>query len=331
MTSSLASWTSRAQAWRRRQAVRLRTAGLVLAVPVLIWFAGWLAVGDDLLPVRWGAYGAHFLAGLAAVAAVLLAGGRRPWWALGPALLSVLILVPVLPRFAPSRWHRDAAPSDLRVMTFNVSARNTDYARIAGLIAREHPDIVFLQQPHDLAALVAALRASHGALAYQSYPAEINDTIILSRFALSAGQSTTGITSAVAATKPCPVHVLSLHAPHGQYDSGEQRDFFARAARAVSGERRPVIAGGDLNSTEYNSVQVPLRAVLTDAFADAGAGFGFTFPSDVRNFGRLGRLFRIDHIFFRGAVATAAWTADDSANSDHFAVVATFRLSGACK
>lgn len=328
MTSLAGRAVAVAEGWRRRNATRLRIFGAVLSALIGLWFAGWLLAGDSLLPIRWGAYGAPFLAVLAMVAAAALLCGRKPVWAAAAAILGILILVPVWPRLSPARWGGAAQPYDLRVMTFNVSSLNAEYGRIADLIVRERPDVVFLQQTRDLHALRIAIQARHGA--YRSYPDGNSDTVILSRLPLSRGRQFAWMTSGVASIGRCRVNLFDLHAPHGQYDAGGQELFFENAARAVADSASPVIAGGDLNSTEFNLVQLPLRAQVSDAFARAGFGFGFTFPSHVRRFGTFGPLLRIDHIFFRGLSVANAWVLGDSANSDHFPVEATFRLDGAC-
>lgn len=312
-------------AWRQRHMAVFRATGAALAGLIALWFVSWLLVGDGLLLVRWGAFAAPLLATLSLVAAGMFALGRRPWWGASATGLALLILLPVIPRFNPARWFRTSEADDLRVMTFNSSTLNTDYAAVAGLIVREHPDIVFLQQTRDLPALLRKIRTLPGSFQYQRFPTHAADAVILSRFALSNGQEFPAQVGAVIAIDACHVRLWSLHAPHGQLDIDTQQYFFEQAALSVADEKLPVIAGGDLNSTEFNSDQAPLRAQLIDAFATAGAGLGFTFPSHVRRFGTFGRLFRIDYIFFRGLVATAAWTVGDNAKSDHFPVEATFR------
>ena len=280
--------------------------GTALLVPISLWFVGWLFVGDNLLLVRWGAYAAPWLAMLALLSAGLLVLGRRAWWAALSFVLGLLILTPVLPRFSPARWFATPEAGDLRVMTFNTSDMNTDFGAIAKLIVRERADIVLLQQIADLDALKEQIGRTPGHFNYFSFPEHTSDTVILSRFPLSQSEAyddriTSGSrVTAVATIGKCQIRLWNLHAPHGQYAIENQEQYFADAAAALIDEKLPLVVAGDLNSTEFNSSQAPLRAELRDAYAEAGRGFGFTFPSRVRRFGMLGRLFQIDHVFFRG-------------------------------
>jgi endonuclease/exonuclease/phosphatase (EEP) superfamily protein YafD len=314
-----------------RQVGAYRLAGVVLATPVLLWFAGWLLVGDNLLPVRWGAYVAPWLVLVLVVAAVLFALARSWWWLAATATIALLLAVPILPRFNPVRlFPKEARATDIRVLTFNSSDSNDDFQAIAALIVRERPDIVFLQQLSNQAGLQAALDAQPQAPRYVSAPPYTADTLILSRFAVSGAKLFDARTTAIVTIGACRIRLWSVHAPHGQYTPQDQRIFFDDTAHAVAGETLPVLAGGDLNSTEYNSLQAPLRDQLRDAFADAGSGLGFTFPSPVRRFGKLGTLFRIDHVFYRGLEPVSAWRVSDSAGSDHLPVMATFRRPPNC-
>ncbi len=319
----LANWGSKHQ--------RLyRFAGAALALPIAVWFIGWLLVGDEIILVRWGAYIAPWLAVGALAAACLLIAGRRVWWAAGALAVAILILAPVLDRFNPARWIGAPKREDLRVMTFNASTSNGDLDSVARLITRERPDIAFLQQVQNLPVLLRDIRRQPDHLQYFEFPEQTADTVILSRFPLSETQLLIGRTTAIAAIGACEIRLWSLHAPHGQFSVAPQGTFFANTAASLRDERMPVLAGGDLNSTEFNSVQAPLRGQVRDAFAETGAGLGLTFPSHVRRFGILGTLFRIDHIFFRKQKPTFSWVAGDSAGSDHYAVVATFDRSPKC-
>ncbi len=307
-----------------------RIIGTAIFGPILLWFVGWLAVGDGLLLIRWGAFVAPWLAMLLLLAAALFALGRRPWLAASALVVGLLILIPVLPRLNPIRWLSSSPPSDLRVLTFNTSTMNSDFNAIAKLIVRERADIVLLQQISDLTALKAQIDRVPGHFNYFSFPKYTAETVILSRYPLSQSQTYGNRTTSVAMIGMCKIRLWDLHAPHGQYTIEDQNTFFVIAAAAMYDEKLPLVVTGDLNSTEFNSAQAPLRGELQDAYAEAGIGFGFTFPSRVRRFGAFGPLFRIDHSFFRGLEPTSAWVVNDNAGSDHFGVMATFRFRQHC-
>lgn len=321
------NFEARVTRWRRRHALAARRIAGVLLSVLSLWFVGWLSVGDQILVVRWGAFIAPWLGILTLATAALFLLGSRRWWALATFTLALLILTPVLPRFNPARWFSAPRSADLTVMTFNVSMLNHDYHAIARLIAREQPDIVFVQQLGDLEALRRALRLEPGHRDYHSFPSQTADTAIFSRFALSDGQTFEYQASAVATVGGCRVRLWSLHAPHGQFDMPAQKKFFGDIAGRLRSETLPLIVGGDFNSTEFNSVQAPLRSEAVDAFAAVGTGLGFTFPSRVRRLGTLGPLFRIDHILVRDLVAVSASVLSDGANSDHLPTIASLALS----
>ncbi len=313
--------------WRHGFAV----AAIALLVPIALWLLGWLSIGDDWLPVRWGAFVAPWLALLALLAGCCLWLSGRHWFAAPAVVLVILILLPVMPRLNPARWATSTETGDLRVMTFNTSVANSDFAAIARLIVRERPDVVLLQQLGSLSALDAELSRLPGHIRYFHAPDRLADTIILSRFKLSQTKEFFQRVTAVAPIHGCQVRLWDYHAPHGQYGAAEQAVYFQEIGQALRDEKLPVIAGGDLNSTEFNSVQAPLRNELKDVFTEVGAGFGFTFPSPIRRFGWLGSLFRIDHILDRSLQPAAAWTVGDSAGSDHFPVMATFWIGTPCR
>jgi vancomycin resistance protein VanJ len=281
--------------------------------------------------VRWGAFAAPWLAFSLLPAAGAFILSRRWWTATASLVLAFLILSPALPRLSPTRWSRPPETNGLRVMTFNTSLVNDDIGAISEAIAHERPDIVFLQQIGNLTLLRARLEQLLPNAHFASFPARTNDLAILSRLPLSQAREFNSRSTAIAAAGTCRFRLWNFHAPHGQTDFAAQNAFFSGAAAAIKDDPLPIIAAGDLNSTEFNSVQAPLRAVLTDVYSAVGAGFGFTFPSRVRNLGMFGRLFRIDHILVRGLVSESAWIGGTAANSDHFPVMATFQTEQRCR
>ncbi len=97
------------------------------------------------------------------------------------------------------------------------------------------------------------------------------------------------------------------------------RDF----ASVLSRERRPFLAAGDFNMPPDGYVHRVIGWGLTDGFAQAGRGFGFTFPWDTHNPLTLGGgWLRIDYV-----LAGPGWHVNDcrvepERRSEHRAVVA---------
>ena len=95
-------------------------------------------------------------------------------------------------------------------------------------------------------------------------------------------------------------------------------------AAVFAGEKRPFVALGDFNMPPDGYVHRVITAGLTDCFAQAGLGFGFTFPCDTHNPLTLGGPWlRLDY-----ALAGPGWRAqqcrvEPDRRSKHRAVVVT--------
>ncbi len=97
--------------------------------------------------------------------------------------------------------------------------------------------------------------------------------------------------------------------------------------KAVRAETIPTIVLGDFNAPSSGYIHRLITRELADAHAEAGRGFGFSFPGSTRNpLSAGGPWMRIDCVFF-----TPQWEALNSITepdrpSQHRAVVATLRL-----
>ena len=80
-------------------------------------------------------------------------------------------------------------------------------------------------------------------------------------------------------------------------------------AREIAAAGHPVILGGDLNSTPLYYSNRPLLDLLTDSWAEAGWGFGFTYHASLP-------FARIDYVLHRGFRTVIAEVVDIAA-SDH--------------
>ena len=98
-------------------------------------------------------------------------------------------------------------------------------------------------------------------------------------------------------------------------------------ADAVAEQNEPVIVAGDFNATELTETYGMMAQHLDNAHAEAGFGFGFTFPSHARRLGTFLPFLRIDHIFYSEHFqALDCYVGDDAGGSDHFPVVAVLQL-----
>ncbi|WP_231925082.1 endonuclease/exonuclease/phosphatase family protein [Micromonospora purpureochromogenes] len=247
--------------------------------------------------------------------AALLRRSRR-------ALVAVALPAAVWALMYAGVWLPPAAgsgPAGIRVASQNLRAGNPDPAGTVAPLAEAGVDLVALQEVDDAGRLAADLR--------QRYPhhASVSTVALWSRYPIrdSAGVDTgLGWTRALRAVVATPRGDLTVYVVHlGSARAGDTatRDetvrILAEAVRSDRADRLLVL--GDLNTASTDRVFTPLTRLLRDAQADAGRGFGFTWPSSVP-------VTRPDHVLYRGLTPT---TADvlRTPDSDHRAVTAGFR------
>ena len=92
-------------------------------------------------------------------------------------------------------------------------------------------------------------------------------------------------------------------------------------------ETLPVIVAGDFNAPNVGWIYQRLAGELQDSHAQAGRGFGFTFPGKTRNPLSLGGPWlRIDYVFAGSAWQVTRSTVEADRGSQHRAVAATLLL-----
>ena len=247
-------------------------------------------------------------------AAALLRRSRR-------ALAAVLLPAVVWAVLYGDAWLPPAAgggPAVLRVASQNLRSGNPDPAATVRALVTSDADLIALQEVDDDRA-DAALR--------EGYPhrATASTVALWSRWPIrdSAGVDTgLGWNRALRAVVAAPegdlvvyvVHLGSARAGH----TATRDETLARLAATVRDDHAPrLVVLGDLNTATTDRVFAPLTRLLHDAQADAGQGFGFTWPSELP-------VTRPDHVLYRGLTPTAAGVLR-TPDSDHRAVTAGFR------
>jgi endonuclease/exonuclease/phosphatase family metal-dependent hydrolase len=246
---------------------------------------------------------------------------------------------------------RDTAT--LRVMSFNLLLTNRDVAGLTETIAAADPDVLLVQELNSRAAsaLNALLADSHP---YQQLRVTGLGQGMWSRYPIVAEEHWPGSQRdaqwqhAILAVDNRPVHLVNLHltSPRinrqrlpelpvplvtGQVAEARRQEtvWLVPRLRAIISTGEPVIVAGDLNmtdqATEYSRL---LSAGLSDAYRQAGWGFGHTFPAR-RWIGLPGRqlevafpVVRIDHVLVSSRVKARAIRVWDAGSSDHHPVVA---------
>jgi vancomycin resistance protein VanJ len=312
--------------WSRR-----RVAGVSLALALLLLIVAPLA-GEAWWPADLLGYVAP--AALVPLALALLLTGwpwpRRRWLAW---LLVATVATGLVGRgLAPATAAAPAGTASLTVLTYNLGNGLAEPARLATMLRQSDADIVALQEvtAATAAALAAELadRYPHQAVSGAGIPGKA----VLSRYPivtaaplelapgrpdLRAEIDLDGRPLTVIVAHPAPprLHAGSIAITDATRHQREQ-------VTALATGSGPALLLGDLNLTDRHATYQRLTvAGLTDAFASAGAGPGFTFPA------RLGLVpalpvMRIDYIWHTGHFTTqAAWVGPD-AGSDHLPVLA---------
>lgn len=222
-----------------------------------------------------------------------------------------------------SAWLPTGAGGDaqLRVVSQNLRAGNPDPAATAHALVATDPHLIALQEVDERTRKVVSQALD------PRYPhrATASTVSLWSRFPIRsyAGVDTglpwTRALRAVVAAPGGDVVVYVAHLGSARIGETATRDrtvaALTRQLRADRAER--LILLGDLNTAATDRVIRPLTGLLSDAQADAGHGFGFTWPSVLP-------VTRPDHILYRGLTATSAGVLRTPA-SDHRAVIAGFR------
>lgn len=232
---------------------------------------------------------------------------------------------------------------DLTVVSYNIKSGHLagSLARISDVLRASGADLVLLQEVDQLryASGRVDMPAVLGAQLGLPYAFGKNvphadgggyGTMILSRFPLvsventflpqPAGTQRRGLLHAVVDVEGIEVSVYNTHL---QNASAPARMLQVAAIDAlVSGDPRPRILGGDMNSPPGSAPMNVLTRLWTDTWAAVGSGLGRTAPAGVPRA-------RIDYLL-HGGVGLAPLATDvlPIRLSDHLAVRASYRLAG---
>ncbi|WP_405095824.1 endonuclease/exonuclease/phosphatase family protein [Micromonospora sp. NBC_01412] len=273
------------------------------------------------------------LLGLGVPALVLGALLRRSRPALVAALLPATVWAVLFgPALLPPA--AGAGPVTLRVASQNLRAGNPDPAGTVDALVSSGADLIALQEVNRDDRVAAALHSRYPHHAevstvalWSRYPhhAEVSTVALWSRYPVreSTGVDTgLGWTRALRAVVAAPGGDLVVYVAHlGSARAGDtatRDETVRRLAAAVRADpARHLVVLGDLNTASTDRVFAPLTRLLGDAQADAGQGFGFTWPAELP-------VTRPDHVLYRGLTPTSAGVLH-TPDSDHRAVTAGFR------
>lgn len=273
-------------------------------------------------------------------------------WAL--LLLTLILGTPYVRYFVPRTTAQTVSiPARLKVLTFNTwgTKRLSDAEQIAYLIHTEQPDIAVLQEvaATRLKRMLALLKRLDSQKAYYVVANPDTNQVILSRYPLTLLERNDEVSQLLVARAQTPlgdVIIWNVHAYRQNFfaelsarnilsyrnlaDHREGLIQFDWLAKRIAEVKQPLIIGGDFNvapfSREYNLIAQHLQ----NAYAEAGWGWGFTFPATQNQAlegavrGRSLHLTspwpiaQIDHIFHSAHfAATSMVVLPTTAGSDH--------------
>ncbi len=294
-----------------------------IALPFVAWaVARWLGLERGYPATALMAFTPYVVAA-GAVAALVVAGLRRPLAALACLAATVALGAAVAPR---ASGDEAAAERPLRVLTANVHAGATPPELLAALVREHRVDVLSVQEltPEQDAVLRRALphRAArpapgpYGIGVYARFPID-----------LRPARRARGETAVARGRLPGGgrLEITAVHPPAPTSDSNVralERELAALpAARGGWGAR---ILAGDFNSTlDHRALRELLDRGYVDAAEQAGAGLRPTWPARRRL-----PAVTIDHILVDARCRVASARVLGLPGSDHRAVLATIDLAG---
>lgn len=221
---------------------------------------------------------------------------------------------------------KSSGEGDIRVVTHNVDADNAD---IPGTIARlltADADVIALQELTETAMgqYVDGLDDSYPYYVSHGTVALFSRQAILDSSPVDINIGWTRAMRATIETEQGPMAVYVAHLASVRVGSegftSQQRDATAEAlgtAIAEEGLER-VLLLGDLNGTMQDRSLAPITHQLGSTQAEAGTGFGFTWPASFP-------MARIDQILVRELTSVDSWSLEPT-GSDHLPIAADLDL-----
>jgi vancomycin resistance protein VanJ len=229
----------------------------------------------------------------------------------------------------------------IQVMTFNVGLGKASPAQIVSAIQNERADIIAVEEiTLPTAQTVQAMLSEQYTYAILAPGAE---TIgLFSRYPIRQSQWLQPAGSGRALLRARidwdghPLDVYAVHPlpagitwfgntllPTGLSFADSQRTIMDIAERLTTLEETTVVAG-DFNLGEQTAAYAMLRNHLADAYREAGPGFGFTFPVNLRVAGVPvpGPFVRIDYVFHSPDLVARQAATGCASGSDHCYLVA---------
>lgn len=317
------------------------------------WAAAHFLTGDRYPPITLlNTIGPYLFIPIPFVALVAFLSKRRELWA-GAAFGAVLFVLFWGRLFLPSFGSGGNSAATLTVMTYNVRGTGQNPQPAIDVLEHVDADVVFLQEVN--LQLAEAIETQLG----ERYPFQVlhprkgvSGMGIISKYPLEPTEETLLLkwvgepqVTRLAWGEEL-LTLVNFHMWPAGLGSWRAIDLNTRGREAQAliltefalqfTTEGPVIAAGDANTTPLSDAYRRITSTLDDAWAQAGFGFGHTYPgvnapvvTRLQSYGvPLPRwLFRIDYVFHSAHLQTlAAELAPFDGNSDHRGVIATLVL-----
>ena len=274
---------------------------------------------------------------------------RQPAYTTATLAATALFLWHYAPRWSRAKMTPNVSRTrdlPLRVMTSNLFKANDAYAAIAEAILASKADLVAVQElrPPQAEALSTLLREAYphqelrpgrdaeGMGLFSRHPITRREFVcrdganpiqVIQVHLTDEALSLINIHPRIPMLQQSP----ALGFPTGLSTAERAQDIETIIAAAES-LSTPTLILGDMNTTPYCPAFGVLPSDWRDVHQEVGQGMGFSYPVDAAFFGFRSPLplFRIDHLFLRGAVQARSVSRGHMPGSDHRYLLADLLL-----
>jgi len=216
------------------------------------------------------------------------------------------------------------------VMTYSKMGRNQDLDSVARVILSEKPDILFVQEisPAELDLLMGKISSGYDK-PLNSVIHSHNATVSPYKIIMDTEKNLYSPKLTISLPESS-VSLWNVHLQKSIFNTALQYKMVDQLVAQISSMGGPIIVAGDFNATILNYPYVVTKKYLSNAFEEAGEGFGFTFPSPARRMGSITPFLRIDHIFLsEDLIVGDVYVSKESGGSDHYPLISrvSFRNS----
>jgi endonuclease/exonuclease/phosphatase (EEP) superfamily protein YafD len=276
----------------------------------------------------------------------------------GQVAAAVLVVFPVMGLVLPWPVHTDPSAPTLRVVSLNVESGRQGEDKIVDAIARYSPDVVLLQETAADESFVPALQAHFPTVATSGQFAlatrfPLVRTVEPEKLPYERHLQSAGFIEYVLDTNLGQIPFFSVHpiSPRDglvslrgeglrreigsgrliegsrahvlEANTGLRRLQVEALSEAAAREQGPVVVAGDTNLPDASPLLHRALGGYSDAFCEAGWGFGYTFPTNEWR-----PWMRIDRILARGPVHFVHFESGRPVVSDHHFIVADLQRAG---